>query len=50
MHKCVDLVANVFGKNFETSFFEGTVGQRDGKCCMVIGWVRVYDFSCGRRK
>ena len=23
MYKCVDLIANVFGKNSETSFFEG---------------------------
>ena len=54
MYKCVDLIANVFGKNSETSYFEGLcksiVVQRGGKHCMVIGWVRVYDFSCGRHK
>ena len=57
MYKCVDLIPNVFGKNFETPFFEGTSGlcksivvQRGGKHCMVIRWVRVYDFSCGRHK
>ena len=57
MYKCVDLIPNVFGKNSETPFFEGTSGlcksivvQRGGKHCMVIRWVRVYDFSCGRHK
>ena len=57
MYKCVDLIPNVFGKNFETPFFEGTSGlcksivvQRGSKHCMVIRWVRVYDFSCGRHK
>ena len=56
MYKCVDLIANVFGKNSETSFFEARglcksiLEKRGGKHCMVIGWIRVYGFSCGRRK
>ena len=24
--------------------------QRGGQHCMVIGWVRIFDFSCGRHK
>ena len=26
------------------------VVQRGGQHCMVIGWVRIFDFSCGRHK
>ena len=53
MYKCVDLVANVLGENTEASFFEGRgdyvsqLVQRSGKQCMVVGWVRVYEFSSG---
>ena len=56
MYKCVDLIA-VFEKNSETSLFEGRGDyvsplqcRGGGKHCMVIRWVRVYDFSCGRHK
>ena len=56
MYNCVDLVANVFGENTETSFFEGRedyvsqLVQRSGKHCSVIEWVRVYEFSSGINK
>ena len=44
-YKCVDLIVNVFGKNSETSVFEGGrvtmivhVIQRGGQHRMVVGW------------